>query len=236
MFDGQPRHAHHARLVGREDAGGGLVCHDLQPEPGVDATYRSPGQYVSLALAGKRTYFALASEPGAATWEVLVRPGGEVVDALLALPLGATVALSAALGEGFPVAEAEGRRLFLLATGSGLAALRPVLKARVRGGLAPSTELFVGVRTPDEVPLQAELRELRERGLAVTVCCSRDTKGDPGVTSGYVQDALLRRAAARPEELQGAMVFAAGVTAMIERLRRVAEELHIAEADVRTNY
>ncbi len=134
------------------------------------------------------------------------------------------------------MAEAAGRQLFVLATGSGLAAVRPVLRARVHQGFARSTELFLGVRVRAEVPLPNEIAALRAQGLPVTVCCSRESVNEPGVERGYVQDALRRRAEQNPGQTAGAIVFAAGVEGMVERLRETARDLHFDEADIRTNY
>jgi len=212
------------------------VQHDIEVPPSHAASYRSPGQYTSIAAGTSATYFALAGDPLHSPWSILVRAGGEVVDALLALPLGADIALSPALGEGFPMAGAAGRRLFVVATGSGLAAVRPVVGARLRAGLESSTELFLGVRSGADQPLAAEVTAWRLAGLAVTVCCSRETGGLAGCRPGYVQDALRARAERSAGDVRGALVFAAGADAMIRQLRDVARDLELGETDVRTNY
>jgi NAD(P)H-flavin reductase len=228
-----PRERSFGRLVCRRDVGG-LVLHDLTPPEGGASSYVEPGQYVSVGPSGNSTYFVLAGEPGASTWEVLVRAGGDVADALLALAVGAEVELSSALGHGFPLAEAEGRMLFVLATGSGVAAVRPVLHARIRAGLAASTEVFLGVRSQAEVPLKGELQARRGEGVRVTVCFSREAVA--GAPSGYVQDALHGRVTELGERAKRAMIFAAGTSAMIRGARETARVLGLDETDVRTNY
>jgi NAD(P)H-flavin reductase len=132
--------------------------------------------------------------------------------------------------------EAAGRRLFVLATGSGVAAIRPVVAARVRAGLATSTEVFLGVRSRVDLPLADELATRRDEGVGVTVCLSRDTVVGVGAASGYVQEALLQRATERPESVKGAMIFAAGASAMVDGVKQVARRLGLPEVDVRTNY
>jgi NAD(P)H-flavin reductase len=224
------------RLVARRNVGGGLILHDLEPPVGLRGTYGNPGQYVSLGAAEKSTYFVLAGEPDQPTWQVLVRAGGDVANALLALPIGARVELSGALGPGFPVAEAEGKRLFVLATGSGVAAIRPVVAVRVRGGVAATTEVLLGVRSRADIPLADELAARRADGVAVSFCFSREPVVGKDAIGGYVQDALVRRARERPIDLEGAMIFAAGTSAMVDAVRRTARDLGLAEADVRTNY
>jgi NAD(P)H-flavin reductase len=224
-------------LVARTPAGGDLARHDLLPPSGYAESYRHPGQYVELSLEGNSTLFALAGDVGSKTWEIFVRPGGDVADALLALPIGGHVGLSKADGPGFPLDDANGRRLLVLATGSGIAAMRPVLKERIRHGAAPITEAFLGVRRSVDLPMPDEVRGWAEAGVAVTVCLSREVgTGARGSAEGYVQDALRRRAAAAPEALAHGIVFAAGVPAMVSEVRKLAATLGLSEADVRTNY
>jgi len=223
-------------LLDRHDVGGGLIRHEIEPPAGFIGSYQLPGQYVSLELWEKHTYFVLAGEPGSKSWEVLVRAGGDVADALLALPTGEPLKVSAALGHGFPMEEAARRKLFVLAAGSGVAAIRPVVAARVRAGLAASTEVFLGVRSRADVPLVEELAMRRSEGVGVTVCLSRDTDGGVGAATGYVQDVLRERATERPESVKGAMLFAAGASAMVDGVKHVARRLGLPEADVRTNY
>ena len=224
------------RLIRRRDVGGGLVLHEL--DPGLDAarTYERPGQYFSVGLGGKSTYFVLAGEPGLPTWEALVRPVGDVADALLALPPEGAVRVSSALGLGFPLEQAESRRLFVLAAGSGVAAIRPVLTSRVRAGLAARTEVFLGVRSKAELPLADEIAVRRAQGVTVTVCFSREAADEEGTASGYVQAVFLQRRGGDGTAQEGAMVFAAGGSEMVAEVRKVASELGLPEADVHTNY
>jgi NAD(P)H-flavin reductase len=224
------------RVVRLQDVGGGVTQIALVPPGAFVASYTTPGQYIRLATGGKSTYFALAGDPGDATWEILVRGGGDVSDALVAGSPDEEVEISGALGEGFPVHEALGRHLYVVATGTGLGAVRPVLRARVREGLATSTELFFGVRRAVDVPLPDELDALRAVGMGVTLCCSREGAPGTGWEPGYVQDALTRRAARAPRGTGRSLVFAAGVAGMIDALRAVAARLGMDETDVRTNY
>jgi sulfhydrogenase subunit gamma (sulfur reductase) len=225
------------RLSARRPSGGDLVLLELAPPAGFFASYRHAGQYVEVSAGGSNTYFVLGGEPGDAAWQLFVRPGGDVADALLALGIGAEVVLSAALGDGFPVAEVAARRLFVVATGSGIAAVRPVLSERIRRGAVASTEVFVGVRTRDELPLPDDISEWKRAGVPVTVCLSREVAPEErGLFRGYVQEALRQRAESEPAALVGAAIFAAGVTAMVDAVRILAASLGVREADVRTNY
>jgi CDP-4-dehydro-6-deoxyglucose reductase len=227
---------HDATLRARSDAGGGLVRLSIEPPASVATSYAYPGQYVAVNAGGKTAHFVLAGDPGDAMWELVLRPGGEAAGAALGLAPGERLRVSAAIGAGFPMAEAKGQELIVVVTGSGLAAGRPVVRARVRDGEARATELLVGVRTRAEVPMEAELAEWARVGATVTVCLSREEApaGLAGYASGYVQDVARRHVRTAPATRR--MIFAAGVKPMIEAVRVLARDLGVHESDVRTNY
>jgi len=233
---GEARHIRGAgRLVRRRDAGGRLTLVELDVSPDLAASYRAPGQYLALELPAKRSYLALAGDPQAARWTLLVRQGAEAGDAIEALPIGASVELSGALGSGFPLPLAAGRRLIIVATGGALAAVRPVIRARIAAGMAASTEVLLGVRSRVDVPLSEEVESTRAEGVALTLCCSREAVEEPGATTGYVQAALLRCAAAEPSLRSGALVFAAGSPAMIAAVREALVAIGLEASDLHTN-
>jgi NAD(P)H-flavin reductase len=223
--------AHAARIAARRE-GGPLVAVMLDLPQDVIATHRVPGQYVSISAGGEEALFVLASPVGAPRWELLLRASGTVSEALLAAPIGSTFPSTAALGDGFPMADARGRALVLLASGTGIAAATPILAVRVADGDGPRTEVFLGLRGTDELPCLREVDAWREAGADVTVCVSREEPSGPGVARGYVQDV----AAARIEPGAGALVFAVGPEPMIEGARALARSLGLPETDFRTNY
>jgi NAD(P)H-flavin reductase len=220
----------------KEDVGGGLFRVVLEPPQAVTGSYMRPGQYVVLRAGGKEAYFVLAGDIGETTWDLILRPGGEVATAAMHTSLGACVEVSKAHGTGFPIEEAHGRGLLVVVTGSGIAAARPVLRARVRGGEAHATELVLGVRTLAEVPLRGELGDWAGAGARITVCLSREPApaGRDGFATGYVQDVVRAHATESPSA--GKMIFAAGVRDMISAVRTLAGDLGVEESDVRTNY
>jgi NAD(P)H-flavin reductase len=228
-----PDHAllHVARLSARRD-GGPLVPVVLELPPDAIATHRVPGQYVSIAAGGEDGYFVLANPIGAPRWELLVRASGTVSEALLAAPVGATFATTAALGDGFPMASARGRALALLAAGTGIAAVTPILEQRAREGDAPRTAVFLGLRRGADLPCAPEVDAWRKAGAEVTLCVSHEDGRGPWVESGYVQDVAARRIKAGA----GALVFAVGPEPMIAGARALAKSLGMPEADFRTNY
>ena len=223
-----------ARLVGRASVGGGVFLLTFDVSPGASATYTHPGQYAEMTLGSDDGFFVIASNVGAAKWEFLMRGGGGAADALLAMPLGSDVTMSRALGEGFPCERADGRSLVVAVTGTGIAAARPIVAWRLARAETAPTEVYVGVRNAEDVPLVDELTRWRAHGVRVTVCLSRSdpTAGElesGHYARGYVQDVIRARLAGATRWL----VFAVGATGMVDGVRDVARELG---GEVRTNY
>lgn len=226
-----------ARIVGRESMPGGLVRVGLEVPPEVRATYTNPGQYVTIRLENHESSFVLASDPGDAVWDVIVRPTGQVASALATTDVD-QLEISGALGAGFPLHSVGGRALVIAVVGSGIAAGRPVIRARIEAGDAPNTRLYLGVRRKIDIPLASEIDSWVARGCRVVACLSRDT-GDGGVdqarlrlASGYVQHSLGRDLRAAP----AVSIFVAGSKAMVDAVRDVASDLSMDRRDVVTNH
>ncbi len=242
---------HAAQLVRRDDVGGGLSRVLVRVEPHLAATHRTAGQYVEMRIAGETGFFVLASEPGDAPWTLIMRPGGGASDVVLAAPQGSPLELTGALGAGFPVDAVAGRPLVLALNGTGVAAAPPLVARRLRDGDARSTALFLGIRSREELPLEAELLGWQAQGVRIVVCLSQATPGvssappvadrvPPGgagsleYSNGYVQDVLGAHLVA--ESLSGGRIFAVGSTAMLEALTERAPSLGLRPEDVVTNY
>lgn len=197
------------------------------------AAHTLPGQFSAVRVGGLEPgYFALASEPGAVVVEFLVRAGGVVADRLRALAIGAHVDVSHPLGSGFPIESARGRDVWLVAAGSAIGALRPVLRMllRDRGAYGKVSGLF-GVRTPESLAFRAELEKAREGGqMELHLAVSRPGVGWTG-SSGWAQKIL---AELKPD-LKEAVVFACGMKPMVEAVREVAGELGARPEAVLTN-
>jgi len=226
----------YARLIGRVDAGGGLSLITLQPTVQVARTYVSPGQYVELRLHRKTGHFVLANDPGTSAFELFMRPGGGVSDLLLAMPLGGVVEVTAAIGAGFPMHDAKARPLVVVLAGTGIAAARPIVRARIDEGDAKRTVLLIGVRRRSELAIAADLDAWQRTGVRVVICLSQpeDPPGDPRCVRGYVQDALRTKSIVPAK--RGARIFAVGGPSMIKAVRDLAPDLGIAPEDVHTNH
>jgi NAD(P)H-flavin reductase len=214
-----------AVLASRQSAGGELLLVGLDVPDEAARGYTAPGQYTEVKAERGNGYFVLAGDVGAARWELLVRNAGDAADALVSLPLGSVVEASAPLGLGFPLDRVRGKPLAVAAVGTALAVARPVLRRRIVEGDAVHTWVFLGVRAPEDVPLQGEVEEWAERGAHVMLCISRgDPKRDPmripraARAPGYVQTVVGTAVDGLPP---GTLVVAAGPEAMLGAMREI---------------
>lgn len=234
-----------ASVTTRRPAGGPLWLATVEVSPEQAAAYVAPGQYVQVRTAQGNGYFALASEPGHSPFELLVRNNGEASALIVTAGLPAEVDVVGPLGAGFPVARAKDRTLVVAVAGSAIAVARPILRERIAEGEGARTHLFVGARSPTELPLQDEIEAWAEASH-VTLCLSRaEVAHAPEViprakrTVGYVQHAILRTLAEGgfgPVEASAPpLVFAAGPGPMLADLRAAGSGEGAVALDVVTN-
>lgn len=164
----------------------GLGLHRLTFDRALPGHTRA-GQFLTAHVEGhKPAFFAIASEPGAPV-VLLVKRHGDAAEALCGLAPGAEVDVSDAMGEGFPLPPSRARPLVILATGSGISAVRPVIAREVAAGLPRPVTLLYGVFTPAHRSFVDDLEAWTSAGVAVHVVCSDDPAW-PG-PHGFVQDA-----------------------------------------------
>ncbi len=166
-------------------------------------SYARPGQYAYFELGSEQGFFVLAGREARGPWEVLVRGGGGVADAMLAAPVGVTLWASPALGHGFPMARARGSVVTIVVTAGSFSAARAAVLWRIDEGDASRTRLVVGARVEQDVPLPEEIDAMRSAGVGVHVVLSS--------SQGYVQDWLPKI-----WHRETAWVFVAGAKAMME--------------------
>jgi sulfhydrogenase subunit gamma (sulfur reductase) len=158
-----------------------------------------PGQYVALAPEGHeaRWYVLASTASEAPVVEFLIGRGAEVSDALVASRPGDTVHLSVPQGAGFPMARLAARPVVVFASGTGLAAVKPVIDTLLAGAAPPPIALFYQERLRAEADapvcefaLTGELARWRAASVAVTLACD----ASPGGTAELV-DLLWQPAA-----------------------------------------
>jgi sulfhydrogenase subunit gamma (sulfur reductase) len=199
--------------------------------------HQRPGQVVKLHVPVGDAYFAVASAPSPdGTIELLVKRGGRVSDAAIAAARpGASLAISAPFGKGFPVEQARGHSVLLFAAGSGIAPVR----ALVQHILAHRDEfdrvtLFYGQRHGADFAYRREHLAWERGGVRVVLCPSQADEAWPGVR-GRVQEvaSALAFGGAPPES---SVAFVCGMTAMVDDLRATLSRAGMAQDRVHLNF
>jgi NAD(P)H-flavin reductase len=162
------------------------------------------GQYVKLGLFPDDVPrpAAIASRPGPAHLEFLLKAPDDRLAELLTLGPGDKIRVSAPQGRGFPVDQARGRDLWLLGVGSGVAPLKAVVERILEERMAfGDVVLCYGVRTADELCFRGRFAAWVGQGIRVVPVVSRPEQGETrwGGATGHVQQ-QLPKALARPEE------------------------------------
>jgi NAD(P)H-flavin reductase len=176
------------------------VTLDLTPLSGSRPPF-APGQFnmlyafgvgeVAISMSGDREHNAFVHT---------VRDVGAVSGAIAKLVPGAVIGLRGPFGTGWPVKEAEGSDIVIVAGGLGLAPLRPAIYEIIANrGRYGRVVIFFGSRNPTEMLYRHELEEWRRRldiDIEVTVDhADADWRGNVGVVP-----ALIPRAAFDPHE------------------------------------
>lgn len=175
----------------------GAVTLELAPLAGARPDF-APGQFNMLYVFGVgEVAISLSGDAERGTTFVhTLRNVGAVSGALTALPVGASVGVRGPFGRGWPLAEAEGADLLLVAGGLGLAPLRPALYAilarRERYG---RVVIMVGSRSPEDILYRRELEHWRRRPdlevLLTVDHADADWRGHVGVVPALIPHAGL---------------------------------------------
>ena len=169
---------------------------DLQPEDHGNGLAFAPGQFNMLYQFGVgEVPISISGDPGKPERLVhTVRAVGTVTSAMARLKKGASLGVRGPFGSSWPVAQAEGNDIVIVAGGIGLAPLRPaiyhVLSERERYG---RFVILYGARTPKDILYRRQLERWSAR-LDVFVDVTVDQaagpwRGDVGVVTHLVDRA-----------------------------------------------
>jgi NAD(P)H-flavin reductase len=157
---------------------------ELEPAEGGAPLSFLPGQFTMAYVFGVgEVPLSISGDPDRPDRLVhTVRAVGSVTRAICGLKVGQVVGIRGPFGSAWPLREAEGRDLVIVAGGLGLAplagAIRGVLAGRKRYG---AVALLVGARTPADVLFARQLeRWAARRGLEVWVTVDSAPPGWPG--------------------------------------------------------
>ena len=142
-----------ARILSREQEVPGTMTLHLEAPTLGKASFR-PGQFNMLGAFGVgEVPISFSGDPSSdREWVHTIRAVGAVTEKLCSLPVGARVEIRGPFGKPWPMVEAQGQDVLLVAGGLGVAPLRPVLYQI----LAHRAEygrviLLYGARSPDEL-------------------------------------------------------------------------------------
>jgi NAD(P)H-flavin reductase len=160
----------------------------------------APGQFNMLTAFGVgEAAISVSGDPADRSRLVhTIRAVGAVSRALAELSVGAPIGLRGPFGRGWPIEEARGRDVIVIAGGLGLAPLRPVLyRLFAERETFGRIVLLYGARSPQDILYRDELEHWRGRldaEVEATVDHARgDWRGNVGVVT-----ALIARAAFDP--------------------------------------
>ena len=171
---------------------------ELEPPPGGELPPFEPGQFNMLYAFGVgEAPISICGDPAERGALVhTIRAVGSVTEALCAAQAGEQLGVRGPYGSAWPVAEAEGGDLVIVAGGLGLAPLRPALLSALHGkDRFRSVSLLYGGRQPEQLLYREELaRWASEPGLSfgLTVdSAAPGWSGDVGVVTKLIERAQL---------------------------------------------
>lgn len=210
-----------------------VVTLTLAPVSGARPSF-IPGQFNMLYAFGVgEAAISLSGSPAEDDRFVhTVRDVGAVSGAITRLEPGATIGVRGPFGAGWPVREAEGSDVLIIAGGLGLAPVRPaiyeIFANRERYG---RVSILFGSRNPSDMLYRHELEEWRQRldvDIDVTVDhADPDWRGNVGVVPN-----LVKRAAFDPDEtvafICGPEIMMRFTVAALDEMGVTADRIHLS--------
>jgi NAD(P)H-flavin reductase len=134
-----------------------------------------PGQFIMISIpgVGEAPFSFSAWDEGEATFDTTIRVVGNVTSMLGRKGVGQGVWVRGPYGRGWPMEEAKGKDILLVAGGIGMAPLRPVIDivAKDRGDYG-GLEILYGAKTPEDLLFSDEFdswRAIPDAELLLTV-------------------------------------------------------------------
>jgi NAD(P)H-flavin reductase len=203
----------------------------------LEGTHRRPGQYARLGLeGGVPRPFVIASPPGASVFEFLLKvPAERTAERTAELTLlgqSDRVEIGHPQGAGFPLEKAEGHPLWLIAVGSGVAALRSVIEHLLpRRTAFGEITLLYGVRHANELAFTERFGPWAGHGIKVIPVVSRAEPTWGGAT-GYVQHHLPKKI----DRAGSAAVFICGLPEMEKAVAAALLERGVGPDQIHRNW
>lgn len=217
-----------AEILSIKPSGDNLYHIRMSPDRVLKSSYKKPGQFLEIQLGDEKKPFAIASAPGSADIELLVKQDSGIAERLCSMKKGEAVDCSEALGAGFEVNRAVGKNTHLFSMGSGLAPIRSLILWREQRKFLPSfLTLWQGAHTREHLPFYDEYEFWEKSGILIRLCLDRNSDRPEKVT-----DALLR---IRPD-LSKSAAYWIGSQGFGEDIGRIALQLGLAPQMLLTNH
>lgn len=230
-----------AHLAARTPVATEQMVLELEGREGALEAHVRAGQFcrVRVVLASGEAaegIFAMLSAPHEGALRFLIRTpnpeGGEAADRIAELPVGAPLEMSLPAGDGFDLAQARGRDVHFVATGTAIAPVRAALEVVLREREAYGRlTLDHGLRSAAHLAITGDVERWRAAGVEVRLHYSV-LDADGTLRGVRVQDALVERERA----LARAAIVAVGQSAMVKELRAIVTQLGGDPARVLHNY
>jgi NAD(P)H-flavin reductase len=162
-----------------------------------------PGQFNMLSALGfGEAAISICGDSGKDTVDHTVRKVGTVTEALFRMKKGDAVGLRGPFGNGWPLGEAEGKNVLIIAGGIGLPPLRPVImhiaKNRAKYG---NFELLYGARNPGEMIFTDEFDEWKKiKNLSFLLTVDAVPPGEKWSHSVGVVTVLFDKMQSKPKD------------------------------------
>ncbi|MCS7145908.1 MAG: FAD/NAD(P)-binding protein [Nitrososphaerota archaeon] len=153
------------RVVGKTRETADTYTLKLKPRRGDGLAYQ-PGQFVMLYSfgVGEVPISISGNSLNGKTIEQTIRAVGPVTKALVSADIGSMVGVRGPFGRGWPLKEAEGQDVVIVAGGIGLAPLRPAIQYILRNREKYSNfYILYGARTPGDLLYKRSLPAWRGR-------------------------------------------------------------------------
>lgn len=180
-----------------------------------------PGQFNMLYVPGLgQVAISLSADPAEqSAWAHTIRSAGNVTRRIAALGAGATLGLRGPYGTSWPLDEARGKDVILVAGGIGLAPLRPAIYALLRNRRDyGQLTLLYGGRSPVGLLYADEYARWSDQGLSLQATVDRSAPGWMG-SVGFVNLLLERLRGLRPADT---IVLTCGPEVMMRYIVRSA--------------
>ncbi|WP_238378069.1 FAD/NAD(P)-binding protein [Acidothermus cellulolyticus] len=188
------------RVAERRPETADTVTLRLQPLDASGMTIE-PGQFLMVYLLGiGEVPISVSGIDDDGTLSITVRAVGAVSRAICASTPGSVLGLRGPCGTAWPIVEARGRHVLVVAGGIGLAPLRPLIRAVLdAGGAHTGLTVLYGARTPADLLYRDELTRWAEAArVAVTVDRADSSwRGQVGVVPKLIATADVDPAATR---------------------------------------